>query len=52
MNMDDWLLVTNEPVEFDEKPVEVLDFMKVTDQFRGIYGIYLESLKENQKINM
>ena len=33
-------LVTDEPVEFEEKPVEVQDCRKITDHFRGIYGLY------------
>ena len=35
------LLVTDELVEFEKQPVEVQDdCRKVTDHFRGIYGIY------------
>ena len=37
-------LVTNEPVEFKEQPVEVQDFKRITNHFRGIYGIYLTSI--------
>ena len=33
-------LVTNEPVEFEKLPVEVVDYGKITDHFRGIYNIY------------
>ena len=40
-------LVTNEPVEFEKKPVEVQDCMKITGHFKGIYRIYLNSIKEN-----
>ena len=35
-------LVTNEPVEFEKQPVEVQDFRRITDHFRGIHGIYLK----------
>ena len=33
-------LVTDEPVEFEEKPFEVQDCRTITDHFRGIYRIY------------
>ena len=33
-------LVTNEPVEFEEQPVEVQDWRKITNYIRGIYRIY------------
>ena len=35
-------LVADEAVEFEEKTVEVQDFRKFTDYFRGIYRIYLK----------
>ena len=38
-------LVTNEPVEFEEYPVEGQDCRKITDQFRGIYRIYPNLIK-------
>jgi hypothetical protein len=28
---------SDEPVEFEEKPVEVGDFRRITNHFRGIY---------------
>jgi hypothetical protein len=36
-------LITNEPVEFEKKqPMDVGDFKRITDHFRGIYiRIYL-----------
>ena len=34
-------LVTDEPVEFEKNPVEVQDFRKFTDRFRGIYRMCL-----------
>jgi hypothetical protein len=45
-----WLpLVTYEPVEFEEYPVEVQDFKNITDHLRGIYRIYLQFIKEKLK---
>ena len=38
-----WLSLTN-------NAVEVQDFRKSTDHFRGIYGIYLKLIKEDQNI--
>ena len=35
-------LVTDELVEFELEPVEVQDFRRITDHFRGIHGIYLK----------
>ena len=36
-------LVADELVEFEKLPVEVEDFRRFTDHFRGIYnGIYLK----------
>jgi hypothetical protein len=32
-------LVIDKPVEFEKKPVEVQDCRRITDHFRGIYGI-------------
>ena len=39
-------IVTNEPVEFEEHPVEFQDVRKITDHFRGIHRI-----KENQRMS-
>ena len=33
-------LVYNQPIEFEKQPVEVQDFRKITNHFRGIYRIY------------
>ena len=33
------------------KPIEVQDFRKIAHCLRGIYGIYLKSVKENQKMS-
>jgi hypothetical protein len=30
-------LVADEPVEFEKQPVEVQDFKKLTNRFRGIF---------------
>ena len=43
-------LVTDEPVEFEKYPVEVQDCRKITDHFRGIYGIYPDLIKENRRM--
>ena len=40
-------LVTNEPVKFEKYPVEVQDYMRITDHFRGIYRICPNLIKEN-----
>ena len=42
--------VTNEPVEFEKKPVAVEDCRKITDQFRGIYRIYPNLTKEIRRM--
>ena len=44
-------LVTNEPVEFKKQLVEVQDYKKITDQFRRIYKIYPNLIKENQRMS-
>ena len=44
-------LVTNEPVGFEKSPVEVQDYRKITNRFRGIYGIYLNVIKENRRMS-
>ena len=33
-------LVTDEQVEFEKQLVEVRDFRRITDHFRGLYRIY------------
>ena len=42
-------LVTEEPVEFKKSPVEVGDCRKITDRFRGIYRVYPNLIKKNQR---
>ena len=44
-------LVTHEPVELDKYPVEVQDCMRITNHFKGIYRIYPNLIKENQKLS-
>ena len=44
-------LVTNEPVEFEKKPVEVQDCRLCTDHFRGIYKIYPNLKKDNHRLS-
>jgi hypothetical protein len=35
-----------------DEPVDVRDFRKITDHFRGIYGrIYLKRMKQNWKMS-
>ena len=51
MHGEGQLLVTDAPVEFEKKPVEVEDFWKVTHHLRGIYGIYFNSIKKNRKMS-
>jgi len=36
MNGENWLLVTDELVEFQKQPIEVQDWGKITDHFQGI----------------
>ena len=48
---DNRQLVTNEPVEFEKKPAEVQDCRKITDHFRGIYGIYPNLIQENWRMS-
>jgi hypothetical protein len=42
MSGKNWRLVADEPFEFKKKPVEVKDFRKFTDHFRGIDRIYMK----------
>jgi hypothetical protein len=41
INRENRPLVTDEPVEFEKDSVEVQDFRKIADHFRGIWRIYL-----------
>jgi hypothetical protein len=38
-------LVAHEPIEFEKQPVEVGDFMRITDHFIRIFEIVLKSTK-------
>ena len=49
MNGENLPLVTDEPIEFEEKPLEVQDFKKCTNHSRGIYRINLKLIKKDQK---
>jgi hypothetical protein len=51
MIRENWQLVTDEPVEFEKLPVEVQDCRKITDHFKGIYKIYPNLMKENQRMS-
>ena len=51
MNGENWLLVTDEPIEFEKWLVEVQDFMTITDHFRGIYIINPNLIKKNWKMS-
>ena len=42
MNGENQQLLTNEPVE-------VQDYMKFTERFRGVYGMYFGLIKNKQK---
>ena len=45
-------LVTDEPVEVEIKLIEVEDYTKFTDHFRGIYRIiYPNLIKENRRMS-
>ena len=48
---ENWQLVTNEPVEFEKKPVEVQDCREITDHFEGICRIYPNLIKENRRMS-
>lgn len=37
MNRENWPLVVDEPIEFENLLVEVQDFRKIMDKFKGIY---------------
>jgi hypothetical protein len=43
--------VTDEPVEFEKRPVEVQDFRRITHHSKRIYGRFLKSIMENRKIS-
>ena len=43
-------VVTDEPVEFEIKPVEVQDCREFINHLRGIYRIHRNLLKENRRM--
>ena len=47
----DRLLFTNVRYEFEKEAVEVQDFRKITDRFRGIYRICLKLIEKSQKMS-
>ena len=49
--MENRLLVTQGPVKFEESPVEVQYFRKITHHYRRIYKIGLEYIKEISEDN-
>ena len=49
MNEENQLLVTNEQVEFEKKPVDIPSSKKITDHFGGIYRKSLYFNKEELK---
>ena len=51
---ENWQLVTDESIEFEKYPVEIGDFRRLTDQFRGICRrLYLKWMKEKpEDVNM
>ena len=46
-----WKLVTNEPVEFEKELVEVQDYKKITNHFKGICKICPNLIKENRRMS-
>jgi hypothetical protein len=49
MNEENQLLITDETVGSERLPVEVRAFWKITDHYRGIYGIYFRLIQEKLK---
>ena len=41
------IIVIDEPVEFEKYSIEVQDFNKITHHLKGIYRMYLKSMKKN-----
>ena len=50
MNRENQPLVTDEPVEFEKYLVEVQDFRKITDHFRGIQRIHHKLTKKSRSM--
>ena len=51
MNRENRPLVTDELVELVNKPVQVQDFRKIINCFRGIHRMYFELMKRNHKMS-
>ena len=47
---ENWLLLADEPAEFEKQPVEVQDFKKITNHLEWIYGIYHNLANIDRKI--
>jgi hypothetical protein len=47
---ENWQLITYEPVEFEKLLVEIQDYMKITNRFRGLYRIYPNLIKKKQRM--
>jgi hypothetical protein len=53
MTVENRPLVTNEHVEFEKQLVQIQDFKKITDLFRGLCRYFLTFNKEKLKyVNM
>ena len=50
MKGESWLLVTDASVKFENLSVEVQEFKKIIDNYRGIYWVYLKLIMKNRKI--
>ena len=44
-------LVANDPVAFEKESVEVQDCRKFSNHFRGIYRVYTNLIRENQRMS-
>jgi hypothetical protein len=40
------LLFSYEPVEFEKWPIQIQAFSIITDQFKGVYRIFVNSIKQ------
>ena len=47
--LENWLLVANEPVQFDNNQLKITEFRKTTDWFGGLCRIYLKLLEKKLK---
>ena len=51
MNMENWTPITDEPIEFEKQPVQIQDFGKIIDLFKGTCIPFLKLIKKNQKMS-